>query len=73
MCEMWSSGAVSDEGSEVFLCSDMQPSLAARWMEPTFLQASGIAAQLPHISVDLARAQVCIINSSRRTLCDPAR
>lgn len=73
MSEMVPPGAGSDEVGDVLPYSDRQPSLATRWREPTCLQAYGIAAQLPHISVDLARALVCIINSSLRALSDPAR
>jgi hypothetical protein len=45
-------------------------------MPPSCLQIAGTAAQLPHISVDLAIAQVCIMwsgNSRRRTLSEQRR
>jgi len=42
-------------------------------METTRLQATEIAVRSPHISIDLTRAQVCIMNGSRRALSYPAR
>jgi len=66
-------GPVEDGRSNFAPCSDLQSFLAFRGMETTRLQATEIAVRSPHISIDLTRAQVCIMNGSRRALSDPAR